>query len=283
MSLSAVIPAANMQAANDALEAQGFGPGNFSVLAYAGVRATHAALHAWNYPAFEAAVSALPDVTISNIAGSPFDRVQAALPPDAGWSGNISPLEGEVTPGLHLDGDGQLWQVIQPYNTATWPDPRIIPALIRRVRAPGEVTQWVQPIDQFDAYLLVDPFTGEPERVTHQSSYYTTLVDINVWEPGTDTTLWQETGPDGSTIVAPPGDTWNDSGATFEGVVGGGVIWVSDTSLFQTPEPIRIGTVEITANSIWSAGTPGILAVSATPVELQFGNTANGTAIEVFR
>ena len=58
-------------------------------------------------------------------------------------------------------------EVIQPYNTATFPNPLAIPALIRRAKIPGEVLPWVQSLDQFDAYKLVNPFTGEPDRCTH--------------------------------------------------------------------------------------------------------------------
>ena len=65
-------------------------------------------------------------------------------------------------------------------------------------------------------------------------------------------------------------------------VVGGGVINVSDTSVFQTPEPIRIGDIEINATSVWTPGAPGILTVDSTPSDLIF-NTPNGTVIEVQR
>ena len=79
-------------------------------------------------------------------------------------------------------------EVIQPYNTATFPDPLAIPALIRRAKIPGEVLSWAQPLDQFDAYKLINPFTGEPDRCTHNGSeWYVTQADgagNNVWAPG---------------------------------------------------------------------------------------------------
>lgn len=61
MGLSATIPVSEMNAANEALEALGFGPDNFSVpLRTGSVEATHAGLHAWNDAEFRAAVVALP-------------------------------------------------------------------------------------------------------------------------------------------------------------------------------------------------------------------------------
>ena len=60
--LCAIIPAANLQSANAALAAAGFGPGNFSVASFTGAIATHAALHAWGDPAFSAAVKAIAGV-----------------------------------------------------------------------------------------------------------------------------------------------------------------------------------------------------------------------------
>ena len=62
---SASIPAANMQAANAELEELGHGPNNFSVPAYDGPSPAVALLHAWGDPEFEAAVAAIPNVTIT--------------------------------------------------------------------------------------------------------------------------------------------------------------------------------------------------------------------------
>jgi hypothetical protein len=191
MSISATIPVANLAAANAALDAQGFGPSNFSVPVYTGPAPTHATLHAWTDAAFEAAVKALPNVTWSDADGTPFERVEAAIPVNSGWGGNAPELTGTVTPGLYRRTVGdtqQLWWVIQSYNTAIWPDPTVIPALIRRARVPGEVAPWVQPLDQFDAYKLVNPFTGEPDSVTHNGQTWRVSqadgAGNNVWQPG---------------------------------------------------------------------------------------------------
>jgi hypothetical protein len=97
-------------------------------------------------------------------------------------------LTGTVTPGLYRDDAGVLWWVIQSYDTAVYPDPLLIPALIRLAKVPGEVLPWVQPLDQFDAYKLVNAFTGDGDRCTHEGSeWVVTQADgagNNVWEPG---------------------------------------------------------------------------------------------------
>ena len=194
MAFSATIPAAEMAAANATLEGQGYGPNNFSVPSYtqAGV-ATYGTLHAWQTGQFFDDVKAIPNVTWSDNTGTPQERVQEIMTTINGdWGGNAQPLEGVVTPGLHYvdtgDTERQYWWVIQQYDTATWPDPTEVPALVREARTPGIVTVWKQPIDQFDAYKLVDPFTGEGERVTHNGSTWIVTegdgAGNNVWEPG---------------------------------------------------------------------------------------------------
>lgn len=190
MSIAAVIPVDSMVSANAALEAQGFGPDNFSLPVYTRPEGTHATLHSWGDDAFEAAVKAIPGVVWSSIAGQPPERVGAAvsqISQNAGWSGNAQPLVGVVTPGLYVHDD-KFWWVIQTYNTAIWPDPNVIPALVRRARIPGEVAPWRQPLDQFDAYKLLNPFTGLPDRVTHNGqTWQVSQADgagNNVWEPG---------------------------------------------------------------------------------------------------
>ena len=89
MSLCAIIPVANLVAANASLEAQGFGPGNFSVAAYAAPKATHAALHTWYAAAFYAAVKAVAGVAYDDKVGEPVpDGVGGYTSPaayPAGW------------------------------------------------------------------------------------------------------------------------------------------------------------------------------------------------------
>ncbi len=185
---SASIPVANMQAANAELEEAGHGPNNFSVPSYAGPSPSVALLHAWGDPVFEAAVAAIDGVIINQGEDPAQTTTDAASAAGATWGQDALPLTGTVTPGLYVDGDNVLWWVIQPYNTATYPDPTVIPALIRQAKIPGETLPWVQPIDQYDAYKLVNAFTGEPDQCTHNgSTWQVTQADgagNNVWEPG---------------------------------------------------------------------------------------------------
>ena len=197
---SASIPTTLLQAANDELELLGHGPGNFTVPAYAGPTPSFAMLHAWGDPVFEANVTALFGVTIAYegeptadpeapLSGDPIVLTTAvAIAGGTDWSGNAPLLDGIVTPGLYRDNLNVLWYVIQQYDTSIYPDPASIPALVRRAKIPGEALPWVQPIDQFDAYLLVNPFTGVGDLCTHNGdTWQVTQADgagNNVWEPG---------------------------------------------------------------------------------------------------
>jgi hypothetical protein len=86
-------------------------------------------------------------------------------------------------------GDNELWWVITTFSRTTFSGPpATYPALIRRARVPGQVQPWVQPIDQFDAYKLVNPFTGQPDKVSHLGqTWQVSQADgggNNVFEPG---------------------------------------------------------------------------------------------------
>ena len=118
MSIVAITPAGNLQAANATLAAAGFGPGNFSVVSFTGAIATHAALHAWNDPAFSAAVKAIAGVVWEESEGDPVTRTKALIEAQgAQWGANAPPLTGEVIAGkLYRHTDDSLWWVIQPYN-----------------------------------------------------------------------------------------------------------------------------------------------------------------------
>jgi hypothetical protein len=182
---SASVPVANMQAANETLEASGYGPDNFSVPAYTGPSPAFGLLHCWSDAAFEAAVAAIPNVVIQQELANPIATTSALA---GQWGAEAKALKGNVTPGLYVDMAGVLWWVIQAYNTNTYPDPTQIPALIRQAKVPGEVLPWVQPLDQFDAYKLENAFTGEPDQCTHEGkTWFVSAADgagNNVWEPG---------------------------------------------------------------------------------------------------
>ena len=163
-------------------------PNNFSVPAYDGPTAGVALLHAWGDPAFEAAVAALPGVVIEQGEDPIATTSVAASFLGSTWGNDAKPLTGTVTPGLYRDEDGVLWWVIQSYNTATYPDPTIIPALITRARTPGVAAPWIQPLYAENSYKLVDPFTGQPEACTHNGfTWKVTQADgsgNNVWDLG---------------------------------------------------------------------------------------------------
>ena len=192
---SASIPAANMQAANDLLNntaqtpgKKSYGPGNFSVPAYAGPTASVALPHAWGDPAFEAAVASIPGVSIEQGTDPIAMTTEAAEAAGSTWGQDAKPLTGVVTPGLYKDENDTLRWVLQKYDTAVYPKPVLIPALIRIAKIPGEALPWQQPLDQYDAYKLVNPFTGEGDYSLHNGDkWQVTRADgsgNNVWEPG---------------------------------------------------------------------------------------------------
>lgn len=184
---SASIPVASMQAANATLLAAGYGAYNFSVPAYNNANPSLGVLHSWHNPAFEAAVTALAGVVIQQELSTPVATTNAVTGSSA-WRAEAQALVGSVTPGLYYDANDKLWYVIQAYDTAIWPDPTAIPALIRAAKIPGEILPWVQPIDQYDAYKLYNPFTKEGDLCTHNGfRWKVTQADgagNNIWEPG---------------------------------------------------------------------------------------------------
>ena len=188
---SAIIPVASMGAANEALEILGYGPNNFSVPAFNGANPGFGLFHAWNDPAFQADVAAIPNVTISTLPDNPETLVtEVTNAVGATWAQNALPLTGVVTPGLYYYVDDSMWWVIQQYDTAIWPDPNApgLQALVVPARMPGEITTWIQPLNQFTAYYLVNAFTGEPDEVTHNGqTWFASQGDgagLNIWEPG---------------------------------------------------------------------------------------------------
>jgi hypothetical protein len=209
---SASIPVADMQAANTTLEELGHGPNNFSVPAYAGPSPSAGLLHAWGDPVFEAAVAAIDGVIINQGEDPAQTTTDAASAAGATWGQDALPLTGTVTPGLYKDADGVLWWVIQSYNTATYPNPLVIPALIRVAKIPGEALPWQQPIDQYDAYKLVNPFTGMGDYSLHKGvKWQVTAADgagNNVWEPGVFG--WSNIGPAPQIQLNLDGDQYDD-------------------------------------------------------------------------
>jgi len=196
MSISAIVLVADMQAVNDELELQGFGPNNFSVPCYTGAQTSHAVLHAWDDAVFLAALQAIPEVIFDDEITDPVTGTNDLIVSEgAQWGAEAPLLTGTTVAGkLYKDEAGTMWSCIQPYNTAVYPDPYAIPALIRRVRDPYQIEAWMQPIDQYDAYLLPNAFTGVGDKCSHNGKDWITLITNNVWVPGAvgSENLWAE-------------------------------------------------------------------------------------------
>jgi hypothetical protein len=190
MGIVAIIPIANMAAANTALQAT-WGPISFSVPAYSNGNPSHACLHAWGPAGLITAIKAQPGVVFDESVGRPGDRLKALLTGVAQW-GNEAPLlptsGNALANTLYRFGD-ELWWCIQTFNRTTFNlPPSTYPALIRRSRRPGEILPWVQPIDQFDAYKVVNPFSGVADQCTHLGQTWRVSqgdgAGNNVFEPG---------------------------------------------------------------------------------------------------
>ncbi len=208
-----------MKAANDALELGGFGAGNFSVPAYGGTGVTHAALHAWDDPAFLAAIKLLPNV-IHDDGTRPEGQPPASTDPTtrtrelieaqgAKWGAQAPalPTTGNVTAGSLYRFDDGVWSVIQTFNRTTYgAHPSTYPALIRRLRDPYKTETWRQPIDQYDSFKLVNPFTGKADTALYGGKTWRTKVDNNVWEPAAGA-QWEEIDANGNVFV-PPAEEW---------------------------------------------------------------------------
>lgn len=220
MSLVAIIPVASLIAANAALESQDFGPSNFSVPVYGGTGVTHAALHAWDDPAFLAALKLLPNVVVDDgtlaegqppAPTDPITRTKALIEAQgAQWGAQAPalPTTGNVTAGgLYRFEDG-MWSVIQTFNRTTYgAHPSTYPALLRRLRDPYKTEAWRQPLDQFDSFKLVNPFTGKADTAMHGGKTWRTKVDNNVWEPTAQSAEWEEIDEQGN-VVVPPVEEW---------------------------------------------------------------------------
>ena len=199
MSMVAIIPVASIIAANNLLNntagtpgKPSHGPNCFSVPAYTGLTATHGALHAWDDPVFEASVQAIPGVVWEISTGDPITRTKALIEAQgAKWGAQAAelPSTGTVTAGSLYRFDDLLWSVIQTFSRTVYgADPSTYPALIRRIAEPGTIPAWWQPLDQYDAPKLVNAFTGQPDKRTHNGStwvvYQADGSGNNVWEPG---------------------------------------------------------------------------------------------------
>jgi len=168
---SAIIPAVDAKAANAELEAQGFGPDNFSVptKSASATGADYAGLHTWSNDAFEAAVRALPyDVEITEGTGTP--NYQEACEKQAlEWN----PYKGDPNE-LPMIGDerafsGKTWVSLVDFNV--WQPP-----VAWREKVQEGYPEWQKPTGSHDSYSIGD-------RVAFQTKNYESKINGNVWSP----------------------------------------------------------------------------------------------------
>jgi len=174
---AAVIPIENMVAANEALSQWGNRSFTVPVWADSSHSPTYVGLHyQGGNAALEAAIKSLPGVQISEISGTPREQFADALSKvNAQWAETFPLLEGQVVAGEYRKTeDYRVYLIVQSHDRDLQShfDPDDVPALYTRVRIPGEVTEWVQPLST-GGYWLENPFTGKPDRVTYNG---------NTWE-----------------------------------------------------------------------------------------------------
>ena len=89
--------------------------------------------------------------------------------------------------GDRVRDDGKLYRCVQAHTSQEGWEPHSTPSLWVRTAPEGEIPDWIQPTGAQDAYN-----TGD--KVKHVSKVWVSLVDANVWEPGTAGTesLWSE-------------------------------------------------------------------------------------------
>jgi len=83
--------------------------------------------------------------------------------------------------------EGSLYEVLQDHTSqADWP-PDTTASLYKAHTPSGVIEEWVQPQGSHDAYMLGDV-------VTHDGKTWESLINDNVWQPGTAGTesLWAE-------------------------------------------------------------------------------------------
>lgn len=205
MSIVALSPTPH--AHNAMLEAQGFGPSNFTLPCAGSTGYKFSVLHAWDDADFLSALQLLPGIIIYSGGGQPTDMTQALVANNNASRVDTAqelPDTGNVTAGQLYLFEGALWAVIQTHNRSTYGgDPAQYPALIRELRRPGEVKAWRQPLDQYDSFRLVNPFTGQPDECLHAGKRWRTTIDFNVYEPGSLNGGWVEVDEDGN-VIEPP-------------------------------------------------------------------------------
>lgn len=183
------------------------------VLTDYGLTQTHAAISSQLTPAVASALV----TALSGVSGLWYlldaetgDLIETNDPAKTGgkglqWEPDIDVIAPEV-----LEYQGALYEVITSHTTQIdWPPAdtgqyKAARTLFRRYRAPGEVTEWVQPIGSVDAF-------PPGARVTHNDKTWRNGLEIpNVWEPGTFQSGWIDES-------APQVGEWSGAGVQYIG------------------------------------------------------------------
>jgi hypothetical protein len=174
MGFSAIIPVADMDAANATLEAGGFGADNFTVPLREGVsdtEATHGGLNmSGDSSAFKAAVEAVPGVSVQDAPTGTVMFAEHVTAQSLEWSDPTNWTENPVMIGDERTFDGKTWVSLVDYNV--WQPP----VNWREVVTNGYPV-WVQPTGATDSYPL-------NFRVSHNDQNWQSNTPANVWEPG---------------------------------------------------------------------------------------------------
>ena len=116
------------------------------------------------------------DLVITELADEDAEKVKILYPK---WNGNgILYVQDE-----RVRYNDVLYRVLQSHiSQANW-TPIDAPSLFDRVLKPSNgPSDWIQP-GSTNGYMIGD-------MVIHNGIIYESLIDNNVWEPGTDNTLW---------------------------------------------------------------------------------------------
>ena len=185
---SQLVALSNALAQVDELASDPAMPSDFSALL-----AEHMAMDAEGRAAQLAELSRVANVaTYAEGVDNPLDLVtplltdeQAETVPNAypEWAAGVAYKVGD-----RRRYDRKLYRCVQAHTSQAGWEPPSVPALWVRTSHDGEIPEWVQPTGAHDAYALGD-------KVKHNGKVWQSLIDANVWEPGTagTETLWRET------------------------------------------------------------------------------------------
>ena len=140
-SMVAIVPVARLAAANAALGELGRGHSNFSVAAYTGPVATHAAFHSWNDPVFEAHVKAIEGVIWEISEGNEEARMKALIETQGAKRGDRAPdlpKSGMAAIGLYRHEEKLVYVEKAIDRTKFAADPEAYPESIKAVAGLGD-------------------------------------------------------------------------------------------------------------------------------------------------